>query len=73
MTGNFDVGKVTQSLVYNAISFRQPKQCRDLFVARVSIEIEMQSNFLKTHRDVFGNAERPAKIKIAFRANGDVA
>jgi hypothetical protein len=44
-----------------------------LLFVRVDVQIEMQSNLLKTDGHIFGNAERAAKIEIAFRANRGVA
>ena len=52
----------------DAVALSQPDQCRELFFAGVSVQVEVQSNLLKTDGHVFGNAERAAKIEIAFRA-----
>ena len=66
---NADIGSVTKRLVNDAIPFGQTKQCGELVFAGVSIQIEMQSNLLKTNRCVFGDPQGTTKIEIAFSAN----
>ena len=64
---------MTQRLINDAVAFSQTKQCGDLFLAGVGVQIEIQSDLFEPDGDIFGHAERAAKIKIAFRANGYVA
>src|SRR5262249_31638541 len=66
---NADPGGMTQRLVNNAIAFCKTKQSRDLLFACVGVQIEVQSNLLKTDGNVFGHAKRAAKIEIALGAN----
>jgi len=66
---NADVGWTAERLINDTISFRQTEQCSELFLGRVSLQIEVQSNLLEPDRDVLGNTERAAKIKIALRLN----
>ena len=70
---NGDLGRLTQRLINNAIAFSQTKQCSDLFLAGVGVQIEIQSNLFKPDGDIFGHAERPAKIEVALRTNCGVA
>ena len=66
---NVDLCWMIQGLVNNAVAFGQTKQCRDLLFARIGVQIEVQSNLLKTDGHILRDAERAAKIEIAFRAN----
>ncbi len=70
---NADVGRVTQGLVNDAVAFGQSNQCGELFFAGVSIQIKVQANLLEADGDIFGNAQRPAKIQIALCSNRGVA
>jgi len=49
---NVDLGRVTKRLVNDAITFGQTKQRSELFLARISIQIDMQSNLLEADRDI---------------------
>src|ERR1700693_365775 len=64
---------MSQRLVNNAIALGQFEKRGYLFVGRVGVEIESQSNVLKTDRRFFGNAQRAAKIEIALSVNGCIA
>jgi len=70
---NADVGRVTQRLINHAVAFGQSNQGGDLIFAGVSIQIELQSNLLKTDRHIFGDAESTTKIEIAFSTNRGVS
>ncbi len=66
---NRDVRRPIQCLINDAITFGQSNQVGALLFAGVGVQIEMQSNFLEANGHIFGNAERSAKIEIAFGAN----
>ena len=71
--GDVDLRRSRERLINNAIAFGKFKQRGQLFFARIGIEIEMQSDFLKADRRFFGNGECASKIEIALGANGCVA
>ena len=66
---NADLGGMTQGLVNNAVAFGQSNQRGELFFAGIGVQIEVQSNLLKTDGHILRDAECPAKIEIALRAN----
>ena len=66
---NADLGSVTQRLVNDAVALSQSNQRGELFFAGIGVQVEMQSNFLKTDGHILGNAERSAEIEIAFSPN----
>src|SRR6266581_2944112 len=61
-----------ECLVNDAIPFGESKQGGQLFLAGVGVQIEAQSDLLKTDRNFFGDGESSAKIEIAFGPNGRV-
>src|SRR5438105_5619855 len=63
---NVDLGRTTQSLVNDAVSFGQAQQGRQLLFARIGVEIELQSYLLETDRHFLGHSQGAAEVEVAF-------
>src|SRR5205823_13458026 len=66
---NVDLGRTTQCLVNDAVSFGQAKQGGQLLLARISVENELQSYLLETDRHILGNPQGAAEVQVAFGTN----
>ena len=55
-----------QGLVDDAVSLSKFDKSRDLIRRCIGYKIKEQSYALKSDRDIFGNAQRAAKVYIAF-------
>src|SRR3984885_5908259 len=58
---------VLNGLVDHAIAFGELEKLVELVLRRVSVEIEVQTDLSEADRRVLGDAERAAKIEVAFR------
>lgn len=69
---NVDFGRLIKRLVNDTIPFCQTEQRGELLFARVSVQIELQSNPLEPDSNIFGHSQSAAEVEITFSTNGCV-
>jgi len=69
---NIDLWWSSERLVNDAIALGQAEQGGELFFTRIGVQIEAQSDLLKTDRNFFGDGKGSAEVEIAFGPNGRV-
>src|SRR5262249_32676207 len=63
---HLDRGTALERLVDDAIALGELEQRVELVRRRVGLDVEAQANRRKTDRRILGDAERAAKVEIAF-------
>ena len=60
---------LAQSLIDHAIALGQAKERAQFDFGRIGLQVEVKADALKSHRRIFGDAQRAAKVEIAFCTN----
>src|SRR5205085_12411093 len=68
--GYRDARGVLERLIHDTVALREPEQGIELLRARVGVQVEPQAYRLKPHRYVLRDAQRAAKIQVAFGGDG---